>query len=319
MSGGSGKAGGKALMDILGEYLDHMRALNFSRLTVRIEYYNCLSFLKWLEDVHGISAADRIAGEHILEWQRHSMSRLTRKGLPLKPRSVNRRTESLKSLLDYLAGRGMIHGRLAGCLEYVKEPKLLPVGILAHAEMRRMLDGIDTATPCGYRDRAIMELMYSCGLRAGEVVRMDLGSMDFGSALAKIHGKGSKERMVPVGATALRFAETWLRAVRPLMKPAKSEKAMFLNANGARIQYHTIRLIVLGHSRKAELSEKITTHSFRRSCATELIRGGANIYHVKELLGHEDLQTLKHYTRLTITDLRKTHAECHPREKEKDE
>ena len=103
------------------------------------------------------------------------------------------------------------------------------------------------------------------------------------------------------------------------MAENKDEKALFLNATGTRLQYHTIRLIVLGHSRKSNLSEKITTHSFRRSCATELIRGGANIYHEKELLGHEDLQTLKHYTRLTITDLRKTHAECHPREKEKEE
>ncbi len=98
------------------------------------------------------------------------------------------------------------------------------------------------------------------------------------------------------------------------MAENKDEKALFLNATGTRLQYHTIRLIVLGHSQKSKLSEKITTHSFRRSCATELIRGGASIYHVKEFLGHEDLQTLKAYTRLTVTDLRKTHTECHPRE-----
>ena len=125
--------------------------------------------------------------------------------------------------------------------------------------------------------------------------------------------------MVPVGVTALRFAETYIKAVRPLMGARKTEKALFLNATGTRLQYHTIRLIVLGHSQKSKLSEKITTHSFRRSCATELIRGGANIYHVKDFLGHEDIQTLKHYTRLTVTDIRKTHTECHPREKEKDE
>ena len=84
------------------------------------------------------------------------------------------------------------------------------------------------------------------------------------------------------------------------------------------MKYHTLRLIVKKCADETELKEHITTHSFRRSCATELIRSGANLYHVKELLGHEDLQSLEHYTKLTITDLRKTHAKCHPREKEKE-
>jgi len=178
------------------------------------------------------------------------------------------------------------------------------------------LAGIRTNTGEGYRNRAMLELLYSTGIRANELLRLNLADIDQVHKTALINGKGKKQRMVPIGKTALRYLETYIRAVRPFLIKNNSEKALFLNSQGNRLSYERFRCIVLTVSEQAGINEHVTAHTFRRSCTTELIRSGANMYHVKELLGHESLDTLKHYARLTITDLKKTHRKCHPREKD---
>jgi site-specific recombinase XerD len=112
----------------------------------------------------------------------------------------------------------------------------------------------------------------------------------------------------------LRLLKSYLKAVRPFLLSQADEPALFLNHAGQRMPYHTFRRIVHRSAEAAGLEINVTPHTFGRSCTTELVRGGANLYHVKELLGHENLETLKHYTKLTIEDLKATHARCHPRE-----
>lgn len=313
----AGLQGGEArgLSLLLDSYLERLESLNYSPITRKTLRYHCSSFIAWLQSAYGASTADRIMKPHLDAWQTRLAASRTSKGLPLKPRSLNKLIESVRGFLNYLVEFGYLQRRTADVLRYVKEPKVLPVGVLENREMRRMFLKIDTSSMAGYRDRAILELMYSCGLRAGELVKLDVRDIDFRNALAKVMGKGSKERMVPVGRTALRCLETYIKAVRPFMLISGHEEALFLNSCGTRLRYHTLRIIVLERAEEARLKEHITTHSFRRSCATELIRGGANLYHVKELLGHENLQSLEHYTKLTINDLRKTHERCHPRER----
>ena len=306
----------KTLYDLLDNYLERLESLNYSKVTRRTTYYNCLDCIKWFERTQGVKTADMLRKAHIETWQKHLVSRRTKKGFPLKARSINKKIECVKGLFKYLVEFGFMQKKTFDILRYVKQPQVLPVGVLENRDMKKMLRKIDISSMTGYRDRAILELMYSCGLRAGEIVKLDVRDVDFTNSLAKVTGKGSKERMVPVGKTAIRYLETYIRAVRPFMLLAGTEDAMFINRHGTRLQYHSLRLIIIEHAGNVKLKEHITTHSFRRSCATELIRGGANLYHVKELLGHEDLQSLKHYTKLTITDLRKTHAKYHPRERD---
>lgn len=305
----------RTLDDLLERYLERQESLNYGKVTRRTVYYNCLDCVKWLRKTHGVSTPDTVRKAHLEAWQKHLKARRTGKGLPLKPRSINKRIECVRGFFKYLAEFGYMQKRTCDVLRYIKQPRVLPVGVLENRDMKKMLRKINTSSPAGYRDRTILELMYSCGLRAGEVVNLDVKDVDFTHSLAKVMGKGGKERMVPVGKTALRCLETYMKAVRPFMLLAGDEEALFINNSGTRLRYHTLRLIIIEHSGNVKLKEHITTHSFRRSCATELIRGGANLYHVKELLGHEDLQSLKHYTKLTITDLRKTHAKFHPRER----
>jgi len=187
---------------------------------------------------------------------------------------------------------------------------------MSYMEVKRLFSKINTSTPYGYRDRTIMELLYSSGLRADELVNLRLSSVDIDNSTIRVFGKGQKERVVPVGKTALRYLETYLKAVRPFLLKGYETDALFVNQAGTALQYYTLLRILHKYRNSLNPGIPITLHTFRRSCATELIRGGANMYHVKELLGHESLATLKHYAKLTITDLKKTHAKCHPREKD---
>jgi site-specific recombinase XerD len=306
----------KTLLILLNEYIERLESLNYSRTTRKTVYYNCLGFIRWIQRTHGVETTEAIVKVHLAGWQKHLKICRTEKGLPLKPRSINKKLENVKGYLNYLVEFGLIQKSTTMVLRYVKEPRMLPRGVLENSDMKRMLKNISTTDPIGFRDRTVLELMYSCGLRSGEVVNLNVNNIDFTHKLAKVRGKGNKERMVPVGKTAMEFLENYVKAVRPHMLLNKDDDALFINSSGTRMQYHTLRLLIKEHADNANLKEHITTHSFRRSCATELIRSGANLYHVKELLGHEDLQSLKHYTKLTINDLRKTHAKCHPRERE---
>lgn len=121
---------------------------------------------------------------------------------------------------------------------------------------------------------------------------------------------------MPIGKTALRLVTSYLRGVRPFLARDAGERALWLTRAGHRLPYHTLLKRVRHHGERLALPVAITPHTFRRSCTTELIRGGANLWHVKELLGHEHLDTLQHYAKLTIADLKKTHTRCHPRERE---
>jgi integrase/recombinase XerD len=298
----------------LSDYIERGRGLNLSPYTLRAVGYNVTAFLDWLA-AHRIAGPDQLRRAHLAAWLTHLQERRTTRGLPLKPRSINKKIECARGFLNYLAAEGLIPAALAAALEYVKEPDLLPTSVLTHDQVRKLLRSVRTDSTVGYRDRTILELLYSSGIRAGELLALDVGHVDLKNATALVYGKGRKERVVPIGRTALRHIESYLTAVRPFLMRDRTEQAVFLDASGKRLPYHNFRRLVHRYAEAAGIPVNVTPHTFRRSCTTELLRGGANMYHVKELLGHESLDTLQHYAKLTITDLRDTHRKCHPREK----
>jgi len=305
----------KTLTDQLTAYLAHAESLRQSRHTIRNARYHVQGFIDWLEKSHAVTTADRLQSTLLENWQKHLAGHRTHRGLPLKPTSLNKQIESLKGFLKYLAGHGIIPQALTEKLEYVKEPRLLPASVLDHAEMKTVLKSANTNDGQGYRDRAMMEMLYSSGIRASELLGLNVADVDLANATAIVLGKGNKQRVVPIGKTALRLLESYIRAVRPFQAHDPQQPALFITRRGDRLPYHTLLRLVHQYATKENLGVNVTPHTFRRSCTTELIRGGANLYHVKELLGHESLETLRHYTRLTIDDLKKTHEKCHPRER----
>lgn len=296
------------------DYQEYMNSLNFSKYTVEYDGYIVREFIEYLADL-GVRNPSQLLKQHLMSWQQHLAKRTSKySGMPLKPITINSKIKVANGFLRYLADNGYVQLTMTRILKSLKVPQELPKGILKHEQVKKLLDSIDTSNPFGYRDRTILELMYSSGLRAGEVVKLNVSSIDFKDRSILVYGKGSKERIVPVGDTALKYLETYVKGIRPFMMRMDDLDALFYNHAGRRVRY--LNVLTMLHRRCQEINiPRISCHVLRRSCATELIKGGANLWHVKEILGHENLDTLKHYAKLSITDLKKTHARCHPREK----
>jgi site-specific recombinase XerD len=304
------------LHELKDQCIDYLRGLNYSPRTIRNYHYQLSGALDWIATRFGVECPQQLKASHLDAWHKSLVTRTTSLGTPLKPRSVNKHLATMRAFLTRIARLGYISPKLLNSLEYVKEPKVLPTGVLTHAQVRKILEAVNTATPFGYRNRTMLEVIYSSGVRVAELLGMNIDSVDYANGTATVMGKGRKERVVPLGRTALHYLETYVKAVRPYLVRGPQQKAMFLDAQGSRLPYHRFRLIVQSAARQVGTPINVTPHTFRRSCTTEMLRSGANMYHVKELLGHETLDTLKHYARLTITDLKATHAKCHPREKD---
>jgi len=305
------------LKELLQTYLQYLRDLNGSVHTVDRIRSGVTLFLAWLADVCEVRTACDLRTDHLHRYQRYLAEYTTARGMPLKPSSLNSRVKSVRSFLDFLHERRIIAVRLSQQLKYVKEDRLLPLSILTHAQVRKLLRKIKTDTEGGIRDRAAVELLYSTGVRISELEALDLEDIDLDTASFKVIGKGSKERLLPIGKTALKWLTSYIRAARPFLIRGTATRAVFLNSRGRRWHQGSIRVVIRRYAALAGFRLRITPHTFRRSCATEMIKANANIYHVKELLGHETLETLKHYVKLNITDLRRTLAKHHPREKDR--
>jgi integrase/recombinase XerD len=306
----------RTLKDLSAAFLAHEADRRFSSCTLRNHRCTLNAFVGWLF-ARGVRTADLLLKEHLELWIRHLNAHRTRRGQPLQPQSLNLHILATKRFLAYLTVRGFVPGHLPNALQCVKAPSLLPQSVLTHAQVRAFLLGLQTGTLEGCRNRAMLELLYSSGLRASELLGMDILNVNLAHALATVTGKGKKQRVVPFGRTALRCLESYMKAIRPFMLRCSEEQALFLDRHGRRLGYHALSQIIKACARRSGLAgAHVTAHTFRRSCATELLRGGANMYHVKDLLGHESLTTLRHYARLTIVDLKKTHERCHPREQD---
>ena len=306
----------RTLADLLPDFLAAEKSANHSPHTLRAYRVNVSRCNRWLEQTYGARAADRLQRKHLDDWLQHLGERRARHGLPLRPSSVNKNIENLRQWIGWLSKQGLVMKSLLEPLVYIKEPQLLPTSVLTHAQVKKLIAVIPSQNPVGYRDRTMVELLYSTGVRITELLTLEIPNVDLANATAIVMGKGQKQRMVPIGRTALRCMQTYLVAIRPFLGPHPGGQRVFIGRGGKPVHYMTFLRAVHGYARAAGLEINVTPHTFRRSCTTELVRGGANLYHVKELLGHENLNTLRHYARLTINDLKKTHERCHPRERE---
>lgn len=307
----------KTLSQRLDDYLAHAGTANQSPVHLRNVGFGVRRLLRWLEESHALTTAERLTPQHLEAWVKHYSGTSTRNGMPRKPTSVSKQFQCDRVFLQWLGKTGVLPQRMYELIPKVKLPSKLPTGVLTHHQMEKFLGLVDTTTPAGLQFLAMLEFLYTSGVRADELLGLDVTSVDMANRAARILGKGSKERIVPFGETACRYLKTYLLSIRPLLLRKADEPSLWLNKSGERMPYYTFRLQLSKLSTLARFPIDVTAHVFRRTFTTELIRGGANLYHVKEILGHESLETLKPYTKLTIVDLKKTHARCHPRERDR--
>lgn len=191
-------------------------------------------------------------------------------------------------------------------------PRGLPRALSA-GDVERLLDAVDPTHALAERDRALFELMYSCGLRASEVLALRVESLDVGESLLRVVGKGDKERIVPVGGPALEAVLSYRDGLRPRLVAGKIEAALFVNARGGALSRMGLWKILRRTALRAGLADRVTPHVLRHCFATHLLQGGADLRAVQELLGHADIRTTQIYTHLEREQLVQLHRAHHPR------
>jgi integrase/recombinase XerC/integrase/recombinase XerD len=226
--------------------------------------------------------------------------------------SVARKLAAVRGLHDHLVRRGEIESNPGELLPSPKKGSRLP-RTLGPDEVAALLDRIPASSPLEVRDRAIFELAYSCGLRAEEIVNLDLGGLDFDSEAIRVTGKGSKTRIVPVGEPAQRAVERYLATARSALAQGPSETALFLSRSGRRLSTSDVRRRLGKWVREAAVAGKVSPHTLRHSFATHLLEGGADLRSIQELLGHSSISTTQVYTRVEPSRLRREYARSHPR------
>jgi integrase/recombinase XerD len=226
------------------------------------------------------------------------------------------RLVSVKSFFRFMVREGYLLANPAVDLELPRMRKALPV-VLTEAETLKFLEVPNTQTLSGIRDRAILEVLYGTGLRNSELCSLTLDQVDLATHIIRLQkGKGNKGRVMPLGQEAQYWLELYLTKVRPQILRAPELTALFLDRWGHKTLIRSgLSQIITKISRQAGLSKKVTPHVLRHCCATHMLRRGAGLRHIQELLGHASMSSTEHYTRVEVGDLRKVLARCHPRER----
>jgi integrase/recombinase XerD len=276
------------------EYLAHVRAL-----------------LLWLEE-RGVTLA-QVRPEDL---QAHQAALLTLRKADLRPYSTGfhcNRLKAVKSLFRFLCRRHyLLHDPAAG-LEFPRMEKRLPRTILTPREVRRLLEAVDTRTPQGLRDRAILETFYATGIRASELIYLTPYDVDTEERVLRVVlGKGGKDRHVPLTRAACQAIERYQLKGRPRLVRQRC-RYLFLGNWGGKLTRGMLSLIVRHWTQAAGLSKHVTCHVFRHSVATHLLKGHADIRHIQVLLGHASLGTTERYTRVELQDLKQVIRRAHPR------
>ncbi len=234
------------------------------------------------------------------------------KDLGLAATTIRRQVSALRTYYKFLVGEGIVARDPSERIESPKRWRTLP-GVLTVADIEKLLAAPNTDEPLAIRDRAILEFAYATGVRVSELVGLTLQDILFEEGVARVFGKGAKERLVPVGRRALGAVALYAREIRPTLDKGKARGILFLNARGTPLSRVGAWGVIKGTARRAGLTKRVTPHTLRHTFATHLLEGGADLRAVQEMLGHADLSTTQLYTHVDRDYLRSVHKSFHPR------
>lgn len=297
-------------------YIRSLKVRNFSIRTIAATTWKLNKFLDYLT-AQGIDLVDRISAQTIRDYQMSLYQSINRKGRPNTVGYQNGLLSTAKNFTRYLKENDYIVSDPGRNVAYAKEPKRLPRGILTPAEARKIIHAPDTTTVLGYRDRTIMEVLYSSGIRKSELNNLTLADVDYHDGFLRIiEGKGRKDRIVPIGRIACRYLENYIKSVRPELIRDPYNQYLFLTFRGRRFSKNAVWELIKKYAKKAKIKKNVCPHTLRHSCATSMLKNRADIVTIQRLLGHSSLDSTQVYTLLSITDLKEVHKRCHPREKD---
>ncbi len=271
----------------------------------------------YIRDVNGLRAfiekkrpdisADEVTSEDISSF----ISYLFEMGLHVRTQA--RVLSGIKAFYKYLAIENIVKQSPAGLLESPKLNRKIP-DVLSVSEIQHILDAIDLSEPQGQRNRAIIEVLYACGLRVTELVELKMSNLFFEIGFIRVIGKNNKERLVPIGMEAIKYLELYFSGIRDRMMNIKDENKnfVFLNRNGKKLTRVMVFYIIKNLAKKAGIEKTVSPHTFRHSFATHLVEGGADLRAVQDMLGHESITTTEIYTHLDTDYLRDVVLRFHP-------
>ena len=262
-------------------------------------------YLAFLEE-QGLSSPEKVSLSHLQAF----LVRLRESGLG--PRSAARTISALRTFHRFLAGQGYVQSDPTSLLRTPRVPRSLP-NVLSGDEVERLLGAPDVSQPRGLRDKAMLELLYATGLRVSELLSLPLTALDPTVGFVRCLGKGDKERVVPVGSSALTWLKEYLTRGRPSLTADRSTTFLFLGRGGRRLTRQAFWKSVRSYAGKAGISKRISPHTLRHCFATHLLEHGADLRSVQLMLGHADISTTQIYTHVGRARLREIHERFHPR------
>jgi len=295
-------------MDIfIREYLAILKLeRNLSENTIAAYKNDISSLVNYLTD-SGIKDPSEITSRNLSDF----FGLLTK--LELSSRSSARYYSSIKGFFGYLFSSGYIKINPMEKISAPKVSKNLPQ-VLNINEIEKILSEPDVSKKLGLRDKALLETFYACGLRVSELINLKISDLFLNEEMIRVFGKGSKERFVPIGSSAINWIGEYLKSSRPLLeKKAKSQHILFLNNRGTKLSRMGVWKIVNNYAELAGIKKEVHPHTFRHSFATHLLEGGADLRAVQEMLGHVDISTTQIYTHIDRDYIKQVHRDYHPR------
>ncbi len=294
------------VLDFLA-YLEYERGL--SRNTLEAYRSDLLQLGDYLER----ASVDVLAAQH--EHLAGFLSELAAGGgerRPVAAATLQRKAACLRSFYRHLRRENVIAHDPTADLRAPRKSQKLPQ-VLTRGEVAQLLASPKGTEPSALRDRALLELMYACGLRASEAIDLDVGDVDLRHGVLRARGKGSKERLVPVGREAITAVKSYLQRGRPELVGLREERRLFVNRRGGGLTRQGLYKIVQRHARAVGLADKMSPHTLRHTFATHLLAGGCDLRAVQEMLGHADIATTQIYTHLSAERLKDVYFAAHPR------
>ncbi len=291
---------------LLEQFLDYVSLEMGLSPNTRAAYADDIGrFLDWLAG-KGVKSLNDVTRKQILDHL------LAEKARGLAANSLSRHLVSLKVFFRYLVQEGLLSVNVAETMESPKVWKMLP-SVLTPKESERLLAAPDVKKPLGLRNRAILELFYASGLRVSEMTGLQLTDLHFDENFLRCIGKGRKERVVPVGDTAIKWVERYIKDVRPQLVPGPQEQTVFLSKRQQPMSRKTVWDMIKKCARDTGITKKISPHTLRHSFASHLLANGAPLRIIQEMLGHADIATTQIYTHVDPDRLKGVHRQFHPR------
>ena len=293
-------------------YVDQLRRRLFSAWTIYARRRHLARFIAFCQRRAVVRPAE-LDRDLITAYQCDLCDHRTKLGLPLKAGTMQHHLVGLNAFLGWLVQEQFITHNPCSGMTLPRKDQRLPRAVLNRADIDAILALPDTHSPVGLRDRTILEVLYSTGLRRMEICRLDLAHVDQAEGLVRVEqGKGRKDRLVPIGPRAVEWLRRYLTESRLTFEPQPGESAVFLNYFGRRISGQVLGRAVRQLVRRANLGKPGSCHLFRHAFATELLRNGCDLRHIQAMLGHASLETTQLYTHLDTRQLQAAHYRFHP-------